>query len=100
MKDKFPEYKAYKNKPSDMRKIEDKMPPKDKKILDDFMKFCSATAGEGKVKKIKRIFIQLYDITEIPFSKQNKNSYIHFLALLNASDYSIPTKNEVKVYIK
>lgn len=100
MKNRFPEYKAYKHKPSDMQKIEEKLSLKDKTILKDFLKYCSATAGESKVKKIKRIFIQLYDITELPFSKQNKTSYIHFLALLNSSDYSIPTKNEVKVYIK
>ena len=100
MKIKFPEYKHNKIGLSDLQRIESEMSPKDKKILQDFCQYCLTTAGQDKVNKIKSIFLQLIDITELPFSKQNKSSYVHFLALLNSSDYGIPTKNEVKVYLK
>ena len=95
MKKKYPKYEAY-----DMQSIEDKMSQANLKILNDFCEYCKATASEDKVKKIRRIFIQLFDVTEKELNKQNKESLTGFLAVLNNSDRSIPTKNEMKSYLK
>lgn len=83
-----------------MQKIEEKMSKPSLKILNDFSTYCRATASEDKVKKIRRIFVQLFDVTEKDLNKQNKDSVTHYLAVLNNSDRSIPTKNEIKSYLK
>jgi integrase/recombinase XerD len=95
MKSKYPKYEA-----NDMQSIENTMSKPNLKILNDFSEYCRATASEEKVKKIRRIFTQLYDVTEIDLNKQNKESITSFLAVLNNSDRSIPTKNEMKSYLK
>lgn len=95
MKKQYPRYEA-----NDMQRIEETMSRVDIKILNDFCEHCRATASEEKVKKIRRIFIQLYDVTEKDLNKQNIESITSFLAVLNNSDRSIPTKNEMKSYLK
>lgn len=95
MKNKYPKYYA-----NDMQSIENKMSKGNLKILNDFSEYCRATASEEKVKKIRRIFTQLYDVTEKDLNKQNKESIAGFLAVLNNSDRSTPTKNEMKSYLK
>ena len=95
MKEKYPEYEQ-----NSIAEIEKKMQVKSRVILNDFAKKCSTTANPVKVGKIKRHLIQLYDITELDLNEQTKDSINSFLVILNNSNRSRHTKNEIKVYIK
>jgi len=65
-----------------------------------FLKKCSITAGEKKVEKIKRNILQFYDVTEKNLYEQTKEDVDSFLIVLNKSNRSFWTKNEIKVYLK
>jgi len=93
-----PDYPRYNQ--GDTNIIRERLSPKNKEILKDFIKKCSITAGEGKLSKIERDILQFFDITELPLDKQTKESVNSFLIVLNKSDRSVWTKNEVKVYLK
>ena len=95
MKDKYPRYSL-----GELEKVDKNLSFNNKRILTDFCKFCSITAGEGKLIKIRRNIVQFYDITQLDLDKQNKESINSFLVLLNHSDRSIWTKNEIKVYLR
>lgn len=95
MKREYPRYKQ-----GSLNKVEKKLSKEDKEILKEFLKKCSITASEKKVGKIKRLILQLFDVTQISLRKQNKKSVDSFLVLLNKSDKSLWTKNEIKIYIK
>jgi len=74
--------------------------PNDREVLNDFLKKCSITAGEKKVLHIKKLILQLTDVTQLPLTKQNKESVDSYLSLLSKSDKSYWTKDELRVYIK
>ena len=95
MKEEYPKYKN-----GDLIEIEKKLNYKNKKILDDFIKHCSINAGEGKCLKIRKHTLQFYDVTEINLYDQTKESVDSFLIVLNQSNRSMWTKNEIKVYLK
>ncbi len=95
MKKDFPRYEL-----GECVNIENKMSWKNKQILGDFKKHCSILAGEGKVTKIGRILVQLYDVTETNLWEQTKETIDSFLVLLNKTNRSVWTKNEIKVYLK
>lgn len=95
MKTEYPKYAQ-----GESLEIEKKLLQKDKQILRDFIKICSINAGAGKLEKIKRHLLQLYDITELPLGKQTKDSVNSFLIVLNKSNRSVWTKNEIKCYLK
>ena len=95
MRTKYPHYAM-----GELQEKEKKLSPKNKKILKEFATICSTTAGKEKVVKIRRILVQFYDVTGLDFDMQTKDSVNTFLAVLNNSDRSIPTKNEIKSYLK
>jgi integrase/recombinase XerD len=95
MKRKLPHYKA-----GQLEDIGSHIKGKDKDALDGFLKKCSITASPKKVDKIRKLLIQFYDVTEIPLTKQTKESVDSFLIILNNSDKSLWTIDELKVYIK
>lgn len=95
MKEKISKYEYGK-----LDEIYKSMSETNKKIVDDFCEQCSITAGQSKVSKIKRVIIQLYDITEIDLDKLNKKNIDAFLVIINHSKLSVWTKNEIKVYLK
>lgn len=92
------EYPQYKN--GDLIEIEKKLNYKNKKILDDFVKHCSINAGEGKCLKIRKHTLQFYDVTEKNLYAIDKETVDSFLIILNNSNRSMWTKNEIKVYLK
>ena len=83
MKKTFRRYKS-----GEAEKIYNKLSPKNKQIIKDFLKVCSITAGEGKLTKIRRHLIQIYDITQTDLNKQTNDTITHFLSVLNKSDIS------------
>lgn len=95
MKEIYPYYKQ-----GELNEIEKKLKRKDKEVLKEFLKKCSITAGEKKVEKIKKLILQLFDVTELPITQQIKESIDSFLVVLNKSDKSYWTKDELKIYIK
>lgn len=95
MKESYPRYKQ-----GELIEIEKKLTKSDKEILKEFLKKCSITAGEKKVEKIKKLILQLFDVTQKSLSKQTKKSIDDFLLLLSKSDKSNWTKDEIKVYVK
>jgi integrase len=95
MKKEYPHYKQ-----GDLDKAEKKLSPEDKEVLNNFLKKCSITAGEKKVLHIKKLIIQLVDVTQTFLTKQTKSTIESYLVLLNQSDKSYWTKDELKTYIK
>ena len=95
MKQKYPRYKQ-----GELQEIKKKLPLDSKILLDKFTKLCSVRAGEEKVKKIERHMIHVYDVTEKPLDKLTTENIIDFLIVLNKSDRSSETRNEIKVYLK
>jgi integrase len=92
------EYPRYEHGALDI--AETKLCKEDKEVLANFLKKCSITAGEKKVLHIKKLLIQLWDVTQIPLTKQTKDSIDSYLSLLSNSDKSYWTKDELRVYIK
>lgn len=72
----------------------------DKKALEKYLQKCSISSNPKKVGQIKKLVIQLKDITEKPLTKQNLESVNSFLVLLNNADKSDWTKAEIKIYVK
>ncbi len=95
MKENYPRYAL-----GELVSVDKNLSKKNKEILDDFIELCSITAKGKKLEKIRRLLLQFYNITERDFNKQNKKSVNQFLSLLNDSDRSIWTKNEIKVYLR
>jgi len=95
MKESYLKYKY-----GELDKAEKKLSKGDKEVLDSFLKKCSITAGEKKVLHIKKLIIQLVDVTQLELTKQTKESIDSFLSLLSNSDKSKWTKDEIRVYVK
>jgi integrase len=95
MKTEYPRYKL-----GELNELEKKIKGADLKALDDFLKKCSISASPEKVEKIKKLIVQFHDVTELPLIKQTKDSVDSFLVVLNKSDKSFWTKDEIKIYIK
>lgn len=91
-------YTRYKH--GELEKVEEKLVLNDKKVLKEFLKKSSITAGDKKVNQIKKIVLQLQDVTQTSLTKQTKETIDNFLVLLNKSDRSMWTKNEIKIYLK
>ena len=95
MKNEYPKYKL-----GDLDRLIKRLPKVDKEAWNGFLKKSSITASEKKVKKISKLLIQLYDVTELPLTKQNKESIDSFLIVLNKCEKSFWTKDEIKIYVK
>ncbi len=95
MKQEYPRYKQ-----GELDLIEKKICDKDKVALNEFTKKCSITSGERKVKQIRKLILQLFDVTQIPLTQQTKETADSFLVLLNKCDKSYWTKDEIKIYVK
>lgn len=95
MKSEYPSYQI-----TGTAFIEKKLKPKDKKILNDFIEYCSISAGERKVRTIKATMLQIRDIIEKSFFNWNIEDIRKFLAVLNKRDFSEWTKNDIKKFLK
>lgn len=95
MKKTYPNYQS-----TGVMFIEKTLKPKDKKILNDFLKYCRITAGEKKINDYKREMLKVYDIIEKPYYKITKEDVQGFLGLLNQADLEKWTKNTIKIMFK
>lgn len=94
MKKEWPVYKPY-----DLEIYKRSLSPRVKKLLREFLEYCSITAGEKKLKNIERNCLQVLDVMEdhtpmtLPILRK-------ILAVLNRSNRSTATKNEIKKVLK
>jgi integrase len=95
MKAMFPSYRE-----SGTGFIEGKLTAKDKKILDDFCKYCRISCGDRKIRVIRATLLQFRDITEKEYSKIDLKDLRDFLVLLNQAPLSEWTKRDYKKFIK
>ena len=104
MKKDFPVYKSISKSGKRISKsniVFDKLKPKDKKIISDFMLDCSINSkAEKRVDNRKRIMIQLCDFMEKPLSKIENDYVLKFLEALNRTDRSVNGKNDIKQVVK
>lgn len=91
-------YSKYKS--GELDKVYKSLNSADKLALKKFLEKCSITSNPRKVEQIKKLVIQLADITEAPLTKQTKQTINSFLILLNNSDKSNWTKDEIRIYVK
>ena len=68
------------------------MSDKDKKILADFVSFCSMTAGPGKLKDYYRYMLQIQDVLEKPLDSITKKDAIAFWGVVNQAHHEANTK--------
>lgn len=93
-------YPNYRQQGIDSDKLYKKLNSEDKKILDDFLKYCSITAGKSKLKDIRTNLLQFRDIIEVPYKKVDLKVLRDFLVILENSDRKNWTTNGIKNHIK
>lgn len=97
MKKAYPNY----NEGLGTKAIEENLSIKDKEILEDFLLKCRTSASEERVyKKIKPITLQFYDIIEKSYSEWTLKDIQHFIILLNDSNRTEWTKNDIKKILR
>ena len=95
MKTKYPDYRI-----TGTAFIEDNLKPKDKEVLNEFLQACRVTASKERVEgKIKGEMLQLFDIIG-NLTNWKKEDVRDFLILLNNTDKTEWTKNDIKKTLK
>lgn len=92
------EYPSYKN--ITLESVYNTLSFGNKKLVDDFLNYCKITAGESSIKKIYGVIVQSVDVFEKPLDKLDLEDLRKFLALLNSSNRSIETQNDIKKILK
>lgn len=95
MKIEYPTYKR-----GELESYYGKLSKSEKKIIEDFISYCSISAGKNKLEDIKRSIVQFRHITEKPFDKIDLETLRKYLSLLNKSNRKKYTANGIKVYLK
>ena len=93
MKKEFPTYYD-----KDIWKV--KIKPKDRQILDSFLTDVRGSAGELRTKNIERTILQICNVSQTPLDKWDYPVLSKFLEVLNKSEKSNHTKNDIKKTIK
>lgn len=97
MKNSLPKY------PNSLGFVENKYKsfrPQDRKIIDDFLLMCGGSAQQTTLKKYKRSMVKFCDVLDGNLDKIDLKILRGFLGLLNESDLSNPSKNEIKKVVK
>ncbi len=72
----------------------------DKKILNDYLRFCATTAGPTKVRDYRRYMLQFIDVMEKPLDQITRDDAIDFWGLVNYSQHENATKIMIRRTIK
>lgn len=96
MLNKYPSYKK-----GEVSKIFDKFSNKDKQEIEEYLKYRQARSSisQNKLKDIKRVIIQFKHIIG-DYNSLTLKELRNYLALLNTSDKTAYTRNDIKVNIK
>lgn len=97
MKKAYPDFKKEKISSDEIYYI---LPEQEKEIIDNFLKFCSITAGNKKVEDIRGIILQIRHVLEIPLNTLTLTNVRDFLAVLNNSSKRDWTKHGIKIILK
>jgi len=92
MKKEYPNYRS-----SGVQFIEDNLKPKEKKILEKFLTYCSITAGDKKVRETRISILQVRDVIQKDFDEITLEDVREFLAILNQGYQKDWTKQGVKI---
>lgn len=95
MKEVFPNYREI-----GVKEIEANLNPNDKAILEKHLQFCRMTAGDRKVRDIKRAMLQFRDIIQKDYNKWTRQDLIGFVGLLNNSHMTASSKKEYMCRLK
>lgn len=91
MKTEYPDYRI-----TTTKNIEEKLNPEDKTTLNDFLQQCRVTASKERIEgKIKPIMLEFFDIIGNLTNWKQKDIQ-NFLILLNYSNKTEYTKNDIK----
>jgi integrase len=86
--------KEYINYLGRMKDIESSISDDNNKILQDYIRFCSLSAGKEKQEQRKRFALQFLDLAEKPFKDFNREVIQDIYLLIKNSDREISGKNE------
>lgn len=86
------EYPRYGSKTAGLEK---QLSVVDAGVLDQFLAFCSMTAGPKTLYKNRRNLLHFRDVLEKPFNQITREDVIAFWGLVRLSPYSTPTKISV-----
>ncbi len=95
MKRNYPNYKL-----TGTAFIKSSLKLNEKKILKDFLTYCSITAGKKKVILIETKMLQIRDVMEKQYNSITLKDLRGFLSVLNNSDKSPGTQNDCKKVLK
>lgn len=97
MKNIYPDFRKEK---ISTEKLYRELSEKEQMIVNDFMKYCSITAGNKKLSDIRGIILQIRYTMEVPLDEIKLEDVRSFLALLNQSDRREWTKHGIKITLK
>lgn len=89
-----------KNPGKDWAEVYKTFSAENKKIIQEFLKYCEITAGKNSIKKISSKIIMIAYIINKPLNAYTLEDIREFLALLNHSSKAISTKNDTKKVLK
>jgi len=93
------EIPIYKNKIS-LSSVYNHLSEQNKKIIQDFLNYCSITASQTTLNKIKNKIIIIADVIKKDLNKLTLKDLRDFLAVLNKSSLAISTQNDIKKVLK
>jgi hypothetical protein len=80
--------------------LDEKLTPRDRKILEDFLRYCAMTAGESRLWKYRRYLLHFRDVVEKPLDGITKEDAITFWGLLRNAPYAEHTKIAIRRSVK
>jgi hypothetical protein len=80
--------------------IERALDDAEQRIVDDFIDYCSITAGNKKCRDIRAILVQIRYVMEKPFNDWGLDDIRRFLSLLNHSGKRDWTTQGIKIVLK
>jgi len=83
-----------------IKMLEYSLDPHNKKIIDNFVIMCGATAGKTTQAKLRRQMIKMWDLLEMDLDKITLKDLRAFLKLVNESDLMPATKNDLRKILK
>lgn len=92
----FPTFKR-----GEVQKLYGKLPKKEKEIIADYVKYVSiSSSSQRRLKNVERSLTQFRILTKKDFDKVTLSDLRDFLAMLNRSNKTQATRNEIKHTIK
>ncbi len=103
MKKDFPFYKSYLNgkKINQSALIEKKLKPSDKKIISDFLLYCSInSSGKKRADNTRRVMLQFCDFLEKELTKITDKDFLHFAETIKRANRTAHGRNDVREVVK